>query len=165
HPDFDVAYIRAAGTIESGGVPGNWDEKILLEGLRKSKLKSRLLFHLAANNLFQGYETETFFYSIQAINSITNLPTGAGPHIYIYYYLFYFFKQFEFSANKVSPSELIAMNSLGFEILSEENSQIKQVAAYYTEFMSAGLLGAAEEIIRSKFKEKEQQYEFPLYFQ
>ncbi len=163
-PDYDVAYIRAAGPIESSGIPGTWNNELLLEGLNKCKFKSRLLFHLSANNIFQNNGLEAFIQSIQAFNAITNLPAGAGPHVYVYYYLYYIFDHIQSPVNTISVCKLIAMNSIGVEISSSENSQIKKVAENSCRQINQEVIDEAEKIMRSKIKERKQEYDFPSFY-
>ena len=163
-PDYDVAYIRAAGPIESEGVPGSWDNEILLEGLNQSKLKSKLLLHLASNNIFQKKGKDGFVQSIQAFNSAKHIPPGPGPYVYVFFYLFYVFKLAATSNHDVSAADLIAMNSPGIEISSRENSLIKKVAQETVKQLENQLISEGEKIIRSRFKKKKQAYDFPSYY-
>jgi len=164
-PDYDVAYCRASGIIESKGVPGNWDNSILKKGLKKSKIKSRLLFHLSANNLFQGKAKEAFVQAVQAFHASDLVPSGAAPHVYSFFLLYYIYEKADESTGDRTPvHKLIAMNNPGIEITSSHNTKIKQVAQETFELLDKTLLLAAEEVIRSRFKVREQKGSFPAWY-
>jgi hypothetical protein len=163
-PDYDVAYARASGILESGGVPGNWNSAILKEGLSKSRVKSRLLFHLSANSLFQGKGEEALVQAVQGFHASDQVPSGAGPHVYAFFLLYYLFEAQEGRGDQTPVRNLVAMNNPGMQITSSQNTRIKEVSQETAGRLDKALLSAAEEVIRSRLKVRLQKGPFPAWY-
>ena len=160
--DYDVAYIRAAGPVDTKGVPGSWDNALLKLGLEKSKIKSRLLFHLAADNIFKGNGEDAFVESVQAFFATDRVPHGPGPHVYLFFYLYYLYENVP-SIYPAEPSipQLMAMNSPGIEISAKENDAIRELAQKTQTQVPQARLSDAEKVLRIRLKKKPQEYDFP----
>ncbi len=159
-PDFDVAYFRAAGTIESEGQPGTWGQDVLRAGLTQSHRKSLLLFALAADSAFRGKGHAAFVYSVQAVHAAPAIPRDSGAHVYACFALYYFFQHDPAKGDPSIPA-LVGMNSPPIEIPSYWADMISQAMAKARQSADARLVEAAETVLRSKLQVRPGRHSFP----
>ena len=162
HPDFDVAYIRACGTIESNGIPGTWNQALLDKGLENSVVKSRILFHQAADNVFKGNGQNAFVQAVQAFWACDEVPRGSGSHVYAFFYLYHSFKNFsDGGGDTTSVATLIGMNNPRVSIPRSENDLIERLAAKFRQTCDQGMLSEGAEVLREVLPKKDEPFLFP----
>jgi hypothetical protein len=126
-----------AGVRLSQGVSCHWNESVLEAGLGSARRKSEILFHLAANQIFRSSKRQAFVRASQAFHAVRRIPTGAGPHVYCCFFLYYAFAVLERvqsqnvpldDCQKPSITELLAWNNPGVESSGSHNDLVLQCA-------------------------------------
>jgi uncharacterized protein (TIGR02145 family) len=161
--DYDVAYIRSCGAIESDGIPGNWDAELLKAGIEKSLMKSRLLFHLSANCMFKGdaLAEEALVYAMQGFWASLTPPIGPGPLVYVYYFLYFIFENNDAAAE---AKKLLVENNKGYEIPKAQFETIKKAALLAYSALTEDQLITIQDIVCDKLESRTQEYAFPTFF-